>query len=317
MRKILMVLVALVLVSAMFMGSASVASAGKPVPSFDASETSLVFDDGGWYGPQCLVYIECSVSWENIGAYGYKVEWGPNATDPTAYNLTAGGKRLRNAQTTVMLLIPEDTIDERYAVNVTLLDRKANPMGWWDAFTFYPNGLAPATTAMYSEHFRGVPNDELPSGWSTNRTDLCYVTDGDAAGGVAPELEIYYDVAGEGEYTYSDYWVSTPEIEIESATTSLTLSFDSYFELWVSANETYPYTIAVEVSANNGTTWNATSFVDSPTLTEYPDAKIGPERVYVDLSTYAGQTIMIRWRIYGYTYMMDDWDIDNVVLTGH
>jgi hypothetical protein len=317
MRKILIVLVALVLVLAMFIGSAGTVGAGKPQPSLSAGAEMLIFDDAGIYGTPGLVYIDYALQWENIGASGIKVEWGPTATNATLYSDTGGGKRFRNLQTTLKLLVPEGTIDEEYATNVTLLDRKGNPIGWWDADTFYPDSLDQGTTAMYSEHFHGVASGELPLGWSTNRTDLCYVADTDDAGGVAPELYMEYDTAGEGNYTYSDYWVSSPEIETATATSNLTLSFDHYFVLWTGAEEAYPYTIAVEVSANNGTTWNATSFVDSPTLTEYPDEEIGPERVYVDLSTYAGQNIMIRWRIYGYTYMMEWWDIDNVVLTGY
>jgi hypothetical protein len=314
-KKTLMVLVALVMVLAMVIASGGIVSAGKPVPSLNGNPDSLIYDDAGIYDLPGLVYIDYSLQWANIGAWGYKVEWGPTSS-PTLYYDTGGGKKLRNLQTTLKLSIPEDTIDDEYAINVTLLDRTGNPIGWWDADTVYPSGLAKATTAMYSEHFHGVASGELPVGWSTNRTDLCYVADSDWAGGVVPELYVSYDNAA-GTYDYSDYWVSTAQIVTAAATSNLTLSFDHWFWLWSDAEEAYPYTIAVEVSADGGTTWNATSFVDSPTLTEYPSEEIGPAKVYIDLSAYAGQTIMIRWRIYGYTYMMNEWDIDNVVLTGY
>lgn len=316
MRKTLMVLVALVMVLAMFMGSAGIVSAGKPVSSLEFTQEALLYDGGGYYDLQGGVYISCFLSWENIGAWGYKVEWGPTATNATLYQLTAGGKKLRNNSGWCELPIPEGTIYEEYSINTTLLDRRGNPIGWWDADTVYPSSLPEDYTAIYEQHFTGVDIGELPLGWSTNRTALCYVDNTDYAGGVVPELYIEYDSAA-GTYDYSDYWVSTPQIVTAAATSNLTLSFDHWFWLWADAEEAYPYTIAVEVSADGGTTWNATSFEDSPTLTEYPSKQIGPAKVYIDLSTYAGQAIMIRWRIYGYTYMMNEWDIDNVVLTGY
>ncbi|MCJ7791374.1 MAG: choice-of-anchor J domain-containing protein [Dehalococcoidia bacterium] len=316
MRKTLMIVSALVMVSAMIIGSASTVSAGKPQPYLSGSAEMLIYDDAGIYDTPGLVYVDYSLQWENIGAWGYKVEWGPTYTNPTAYNLTAGGKKFRNLQTTLKLVIPEETIEEQYTINAILLDRKGNPIGWWDADTFYPNNLMKATTAMYAEHFDGVATGNLPSGWSTNKTDLCYVVYSEDAGGVAPELLISWDNYAWYDI-YSDYWVATPEIETTAATSNLTLSFDHMFDLYEEAVPGYPYTMAVEVSANNGTTWTATSFIDSPDLTKYPSGYIGPEKVNIDLSTYGGQTIMIRWRLYGYTYNMDYWNIDNVVLTGY
>lgn len=316
MRKTLMIVSALAMILAMVIGSAGIVSAGKPSPSLNLAQEALLYDDAGIYGTPGEVYIACFLSWEAIGAWGYKVEWGPTATNATLYSLTAGGKKLRNYSGWCLLSIPESSMSMEYSINTTLLDRKGDPIGWWDADTVYPDTLPEDTTAIYAQHFSGVASSYLPFGWSANRTDLCYVAGTNWAGGVAPELEIAYDDTM-GDYDYSDYWVSTPEIQTTSATSNLTLSFDHYFSLWEYAEEAFPYTIVVEVSANNGTAWTATSFVDSPNLTKYPSEEIGPEKVNIDLSTYAGQTIMIRWRIYGYTYMMNYWSIDNVVLTGY
>lgn len=310
-----MALVVLVLVLAMSIGSAGTVGAGKPQQYLNGNAELLIYDDAGIYGEAGEVYIDYSLQWENIGAWGYKVEWGP-AADPDLYFDIGGGKKLRKLQTTLKLSIPEGDVNEQYSINATLLDRSGNPIGWWDADTLYPgDDLTVTTTAIFAEHFTGVASDELPSEWSTNATSQCYAQFSDYARGVEPELSI--DYGGEYEYDYCDYWVATPEILTAPATTNLTLSFDYYFDLWQYQTPSYPYTILVEVSATNGTTWATTSFVDSPNMTKYPSGVIGPEKVNIDLSTYAGQTIMIRWRAYGYTYNYDYWYVDNIVLTGY
>jgi hypothetical protein len=315
-KRSFLVILTLVMVLAMTIGSANIVSAGKPEPYLKVSGELVIYDDAGIYDTPGLVYIDCSLEWKNIGAWGYKVEWGPTATNATLYSDIAGGKKLRKLQTTLKLRIPEETIQDQYTISVTLLDRRGSSIGYSNADTVWPSAMMIVTTAIFAEHFTKVANYSLPYGWSTNRTDLCYALNNDYAGGVPSELVIRYDDTL-GTYNYSDYWVSTYEIETTVASSNLTLSFDHSLDLWVDAEEAYPYTIVVEVSANNGTAWNATSFVDSPTWTEYPSGVLGPEKVYVDLSSYAGQAIVIRWRIYGYTYMMNEWEIDNVVLTGY
>jgi hypothetical protein len=318
MRKTLMVVLGLVMALTLVIGSASTVSAGKPTPSFSCDPVILLYDDAGIYGEAGEVYIECSLNWSNIGAWGYKVEWKPTWSANTS-SLTAGGKRLRNySGPSFPLSINETYIDQNYSINTTLLDRRGNSMGWWHADIVVPSSLMVRTTAIFAEHFTGIADYELPLGWSTNSTmGLCYALDNDSAGGVGPELEIDPDDSV-GKYGYSDYWVSTPEIETAPATSNLTLSFKHWFFLTLNYEEGYNYTIAVEVSADN-ITWSPTSFVDSPNFTKYPDGGdgVGPETVNIDLSTYAGQTIMVRWRVWGYTYWMGVWTIDDVVLTGY
>jgi hypothetical protein len=134
------------------------------------------------------------------------------------------------------------------------------------------------------------------------------VQDTSDAGGESPELRFFYGPYG-NNVTYSIY---TPSINATGVTSTLNLSFKQLHLYY--GDETPPvfppYSIAVEVSTDGGTTWGSTSFAYSPTT------DIGPETVNVDLGAYKGYTINIRWSISGYTYWTDNWWIDDIVVTG-
>lgn len=189
---------------------------------------------------------------------------------------------------------------------------EATKIGYADLtgdFTFSGSDLTESFTmvllagTIFAEDFTGIEEYVLPAGWTTNESDI-FVDNSNSAGGVAPELYIDYGPDSMASY---DYRVSTPAINATTATSTLNLSFKHFLHLYDTA---LPYTYAVEVSTDGGTTWTATSFVASPTET------IGPTTVNIDLSAYVGQTINISWRLYGYTWHSDGWYIDDIIVTG-
>ena len=164
----------------------------------------------------------------------------------------------------------------------------------------------------FEEYFSESDVEGLPAGWTPggNYSGLIWVDSTADAGGTSPEL--YFDYAGQSNnWTYSIY---TPSIDATGVTSALNLSFRQLHLYYDNPGEpppvSPPYSIAVEVSTDGGTTWGSTSFAYSPT------ADIGPETVNVDLGAYKGYTINIRWSISGYTYWTDGWYIDDIIVSG-
>ena len=165
-----------------------------------------------------------------------------------------------------------------------------------------------STGVIFAEDFAGIEGGTLPVGWTTNATSLCYVVDSDDAGGFAPELELRY---GPGSNTYYDYYVATPPIDATGTSSALNLSFKSHFDLY---GDDRPYTYAVQTSDDDGASWT-TVLEESPTFATYPSGYF-QRTENIDISAWVGQEIRICWRLYGYTYWMDYWRIDDIVVTG-
>jgi len=169
--------------------------------------------------------------------------------------------------------------------------------------------MIPTAGVIFAEDFLGVGSG-LPVGWITTDPGHCYVRGTSNAGGYVPELELSY--AGDSE-TYSDYYVATPAINATGTSTSLNLSFKSYFNLY-SDDPEHPYTYAVQTSDNDGANWT-TVLEESPTYVTYPSGDF-QRTENIDISACAGKTFRICWRLSGYTWWMDYWDIDDVLVTG-
>jgi len=163
---------------------------------------------------------------------------------------------------------------------------------------------------IFAEDFTGIASGDLPSGWTTTNSSLCRVYNANHAGGSVPELKLGcapdYDV-------YLDYYVATPSIDATTTSSALNLSFKSFFSLY-GDNSTYPYTYVVQTSDNGGATW-ITVLEESPTLATYPSGEFKRTEC-IDISACVGQAIMIRWRLYGYTWWMNAWHIDDILVTG-
>ena len=169
--------------------------------------------------------------------------------------------------------------------------------------------MIPLTGVIFAEDFTGIDGG-LPAGWVTNASDYCYVTDSNKAGGHAPELELRY---GSGIDVYYDYYVATPPIDATNTSSALNLSFKSYFDLW-DDDPGHPYTYVVQTSDDDGATWT-TVLEENPTFDTYPSGDF-QRTENIDISACAGTTFRICWRLYGYTYWMDYWNIDDVLVTG-
>jgi len=183
----------------------------------------------------------------------------------------------------------------------------------YDTFTVSGAPLTESFTMMpivFAEDFTGIDPPELPAEWTTTSSEVCFTVDDFMAGGVPPELQLKY--SGDS-VSWNDNRVSTPAIDATATTSTLNLSFKHYFELY---DDVAPYYYAVEISNDGGTTWTATSCADSPNFTKYPSGYFGPITVNINLDDYVGDTIMISWHLYGYTYHMDYWDVDDIILTG-
>jgi hypothetical protein len=172
-----------------------------------------------------------------------------------------------------------------------------------------PFEMIPTPGVLFAEDFQSAPWGELPDGWTTTDTSHCRVEGSDHAGGYRPELALWWTG---GPDTYCDYYVATPPINATAVSTALDLSFKSYFNMF-GDDPGHPYTYAVQTSDNGGANWT-TVLEESPDFTEYPDGEIGPETINIDISACAGTTFRICWRLYGYTYWMNDWCIDDVLV---
>jgi hypothetical protein len=165
------------------------------------------------------------------------------------------------------------------------------------------------TFIVFAEDFTGVASGSLPTGWTRN-SSLCRVYNSNHALGSVPELGL--GCASDRD-VYLDYYAATPSIDATTTSTALNLSFKTYFSLY-GDNSTYPYAYVVQTSDDGGATWT-TVLGESPTLTTYPGGEF-QRTENIDISACVGQTIMIRWRLYGYTWWMNAWHIDDIVVTG-
>ena len=106
--------------------------------------------------------------------------------------------------------------------------------------------------------------------------------------------------------TLLDHCLVTPAIDA-SGYSDLELAFKQYVDDFQGLY--FPYDLKVQVTTDGGSNW-ADAWSISPT------ANIGPETVTVDLSAYDGQTFQLAWVFIGYSYDIDHWYIDDIVVTG-
>lgn len=189
---------------------------------------------------------------------------------------------------------------------------------YWDAvlaflngrIAYYGLGIGPLTYSL-ADYIadQGAPEvvfeedfgfGVLPAGW--NVTDAHWSVQGTSyAGGGTYELHFWWAPSVSGTFR-----VVTPLIDA-SAYSNLELTFKQYVDDYLGLSN--PYDLKVQVSTDGGTNWT-----DAWSIS--PTANIGPETVTVDLSVYDGQTFQLAWVFVGYTYDIDDWYVDDIVVTG-
>jgi hypothetical protein len=152
---------------------------------------------------------------------------------------------------------------------------------------------------LFSENFKGVKK-RLPAGWSTTHPDHWYVVkNSHMAGGAVPEMRFTcgYPFMGTAR-------LISPYIDARKYN-ELELTFNHYVADWVVGN----YTLKVQVTTNNGASWQNTDWT-----IKKPGKDLGPETITVDLSEFAGKKIKIAWVFEGTSKYIKWWYIDDILV---
>jgi hypothetical protein len=153
--------------------------------------------------------------------------------------------------------------------------------------------------AIFAEDFTSSLQLDIPVGWGeTAAYPNWFVYAAANAGGISPEMAFYWGPVFTGVSR-----LVTPEIDA-GGFTGLELTFKHFVNDYSGG-----YTLKVQVSTDNGVTWTDAWSIN-------PSGYIGPETVTVDLSAYDGQTFQLAWLFDGWSYAINWWFIDDVLVTG-
>lgn len=287
-------LLSLILVTMLVVGATVPVSAGKPVR---VGITITDVSDGS---------ITVSYWWDKIGAHYYLIGVYNSTGQALNYTEVDLGGRTPSQSGNVTITNSQITCGQTYSTRIWL-ERK-NLRTIRGATAYDEEFFECPVSCIFYEDFTGVAT--LPAGWVTNNADIVYAYPFSNAGGSAPELLLWY---GEPENETQDYWARTPTINATATTTALNLTFKHVLWTWDWANN---FTYSVEVSNDGASNWTA---VLEGTVTEdpYPEPVFGPETANIDLSAYVGDTILVRWRLTGYTFYSDGWFIDDICVHGY
>ncbi|MBD3307031.1 hypothetical protein GF339_11485 [candidate division KSB3 bacterium] len=155
----------------------------------------------------------------------------------------------------------------------------------------------------FSEDFEGaVP----PAGWDTNDLSgsgyVWALADSDHTWQTGQAIVADSDAAGYGNHVKTDLW--SPEICIPAC--GATLTFDSNFQEFTGGGEAW-----LEVSADGGATWTELLYMDNDECSGTNTCSVPHSH---DLSAWAGETIIIRWRYDDENTWAWHWGIDNVAV---
>jgi len=155
--------------------------------------------------------------------------------------------------------------------------------------------------SIFSEDFASgvVP----PTGWTVmgdGQTNWISATSANA-GGVAPELEFYWNPQFDGVSR-----MVTPAIST-SGYSALLLNLKHFLDDYGGANS---YTLYVETTSDGGSTWN-----EVWSLTD-PGANVGPETlsILIDNADVGSDNFQLAFTFDGDSYELDGWFIDDVLL---
>ncbi len=293
----------------------------RPAVTLNVLPTGLVFDDAGKFGTVGEYYIECAFGWENVGATGLYITYGPT-TDSDLYICTVSvPRKIRSNTGTFHLQIPVGDLNTPYTITTSLTNAKGTmtkPPPVTNNIT--PQDLTDKTTLLkpLDEHFSSAA---MPTGWNPFSTPsppvgplpFFNVVGGPGlpmnAGGSTPyELLISYWPVTEQNVQYG---MTTCSIDASNATTHISLSFRHMHV--VIYDLMHPYHLAVEVSTDNGTSW--TTIQNFGVITANIDAK--SEVIDLDGFNVRGKVFQIRFLAYGFCGYLGGWWIDDVVVSGY
>jgi len=133
--------------------------------------------------------------------------------------------------------------------------------------------------------------------------DIVSVSNTTNAGGTAGEANL----AGWSFSNITDRLTYGPISTVGN--TSLTLTWNNYLRHFSS---TYAYGVTVQTSTNNAT-WNNTTWGFAPITASIP---VGTQSVVVSTTDVGSPTFYLSFRLFGATYGIWNWYIDDVLLTG-
>ncbi len=189
-----------------------------------------------------------------------------------------------NCATTTITVNPNPTVNA--GADQTLCPGNVNLSGT----------VAPMSSNAFSENFGGVVN------WLTNDPTRWVVNTSAIAGGVSPELMFQWSSGGVG--TIIDASAFSPAIN-GTGFTGLTMSFNHNVDHFTGS-----YVLSAEVSLDN-ITWN-------PLWSITPTASVPTTTVSgLNLSAYDNQLFYIRFRFSGDVWNINNWYIDNIVISGN
>lgn len=137
------------------------------------------------------------------------------------------------------------------------------------------------------------------SSFTTNTSTMWLVSSTNNAGGTSSELQFTWvspSVTGQ-------YWVKSPQINATQYTT-LSLSFKHYVD-WYTGS----FVLRLQTSTD-GTTW-------TDRWSNTYSSSLGATTQTVNLNTMIGTNFYYRFMFDGYTWNINDWFIDDIVITGN
>jgi len=138
-----------------------------------------------------------------------------------------------------------------------------------------------------------------PPGWSQEQTGEWEQSSTNAAGGISPEARLnWYDISG--DYAYLQ---SAPVNTIGGIT--LTLEFKHFIDHYSSS-----FNCRVLTRADGADSWTDVTPWSNPVGSD-----IGPEMHSLDISHDIGEATQIRFEFDGYYWNLDDWYLDDVMLS--
>ncbi|MFN2396259.1 MAG: T9SS type A sorting domain-containing protein [Bacteroidales bacterium] len=162
---------------------------------------------------------------------------------------------------------------------------------------------------IFSEDFTGIEPGEIPVGWMRTHVNWA-VSNTNFANGEVPEMMFFYDPS-----SIDIFKLTTPVIDA-SGLSNISLSFNQLINHFSGT-----YSLKIQTSPDGATwttRWEHIAKSDETATKERgeknPDAT--KEEIFVDLSMLDGQTYYLAFVFDGNSYNINDWRIDDILVSG-